>query len=182
MMNIIWGLTGAGDFLPSVFEEMGEIVTGNKWKITAVLSIAAVRVVRLYRLWETLEKITDNLLVEKDANSPFIVGPIQKGRYKCLLIAPTSSNTVAKIACGIADTLITNAVSQANKANVEIFILPSDQEIGTKTTVLPDGKHLELTIRDLDVENVNKLRKMKGISVLEKPEEIKPILERMINV
>jgi flavoprotein len=35
---------------------------------------------------------------------------------------------------------------------------------------------LELTIRDIDVDNTNRLKKMKGIIVLEKPQEIKKVV------
>jgi len=62
-----------------------------------------------------LLEISKRVLVEVDANTPFIAGPLQVGRYHSLLIAPATANTVAKIVHGIADTLLTNAVAQTQK-------------------------------------------------------------------
>ena len=176
--KIVWGITGSGDLISEIFEVMEEISKMKLLKITAVLSKAAVTVLKWYKLNESLDRIADRILVEKDANTPFIVGPLQTGEYDALIVAPATANTVAKIVNGIADTIITNSVSQTNKTNVDIYILPVDQKMGTTTTILPGGKKLNLTMRDVDVENTNRLREMKGIVVLEKPKEIKSIVDR----
>jgi archaeoflavoprotein AfpA len=176
--KIVWGITGSGDLISEVFEVMEEISKMNLIEINAVLSKAAVTVLKWYKLYDKLDSIADRILVEKDANTPFIVGPLQTGGYDFLLVAPATANTVAKIVNGIADTIITNSVSQTNKTNVDIYILPVDQKMGTTTTILPGGKKLNLTMRDIDVENTNRLREMKGIVVLEKPKEIRSIVDR----
>jgi flavoprotein len=59
---------------------------------------------------------------------------------------------------------------------MDIYVLPVDQKKGTTTTILPGNEKLELTIRDIDVDNTNRLKKMKGIVVLEKPQEIKKVV------
>jgi len=176
--KIVWGITGSGDLISEVFEVMEEISKMNLLEINAVLSKAAVTVLKWYKLYDKLDSIADSILVEKDANTPFIVGPLQTGEYDFLLVAPATANTVAKIVNGIADTIITNSVSQTNKTNVDIYILPVDQKMGTTTTILPGGKKLNLTMRDIDVENTNRLREMKGIVVLEKPKEIRSIVDK----
>ncbi|MFX0064391.1 MAG: archaeoflavoprotein AfpA [Candidatus Hermodarchaeota archaeon] len=175
---MVWGITGAGDLLPEIFEVMSEIAKIKDLEITAVVSKAAQKVLKWYKFWDKLEPMVHRVLVEKDANTPFIIGPAQTGRYNCLLIAPASANTTAKIVYGIADTLITNLVAQTNKTDLEIIILPVDQRNETKTTVLPDGKKLELKMREIDVQNTVKLRKMKGITVLAEPGDIKTIIYR----
>ena len=93
---------------------------------------------------------------------------------------PATANTVAKIAYGIADTLITNAVSQAMKTAVPIYIYPVDQKPGSVTTVLPSGEKMELTTREVDLENVERLRAMKGMTVLGHPSEIKDQLRKYL--
>lgn len=179
MLKIVWGITGAGDLISETFEVIGEVAKVEDLEITALLSKAAVKVVKWYRLMDKLKSdIAKKILIEEDANTPFIAGPLQTGKYDCLLVAPASANTVAKIVNGIADTIITNAVSQANKANVDIYILPVDQKPGTIITTTSGGERLELTMRDVDLENTAKLRKMKGITVLENPREIKTILSK----
>ena len=178
--KIVWGLSGSGDFISEIFKVMSELAKIEDLKITILLSKAAIKVVKWYGYWDKLKTISGNIVIEEDANTPFIHGPLQTGKYNCLLIAPATANTVGKIVNGIADTIITNAVAQTNKGNTDIFILPVDQNKGTTTTILPNGKKLELTMRDTDIENTNKLRNMKGIHVLEKPSEIKTVINKYI--
>ncbi len=171
--KLAWGITGAGDLMPEVFEAMGDLKKSGDVKITAVLSQAAVKVIKAYRLWETLPTIADKILLEKDANTPFIIGSLQTGKFDALLVMPTTGNSVAKIVHGIADTLITNAVAMTNRTKTQVFILPVEKEGNEVITTLPDGSKLELFTRDLDAQNTAKLQKMKGISVLDTPEDIK---------
>jgi archaeoflavoprotein AfpA len=178
--KIVWGITGSGDLISEVFAVMDELTQEKGLEITAVLSKAAVKVVNWYKLKDKLNSIAKKVLIEEDANTPFIVGPLQTGQFDCLLVAPATANTVAKVINGIADTIITNAISQTNKTNINIYVLPVDQKKGTKVTTLPGGKKLELTMRDIDVENTDKLRTIKGITTLAKPEEIKFIIRKYI--
>lgn len=160
---------------------MKEIVKQDDIEITVFLSKAAVMVVKWYKVWDDLKSISSRVLIERGPNSPFIAGSLQTGEYDFLLIAPASANTVAKIVNGIADSLITNALALAQKGGVPVYILPTDQELGTIITTLPSGKSLKLFMREIDVENVNKLRLMKGIVVLKKPDEIKDVIKSFIN-
>jgi archaeoflavoprotein AfpA len=176
-INLAWGITGAGDLLNEVFDIMEELSGHDDIKITAIVSKAGEAVLKWYKLTERLNSIAEKVLIEKDANTPFIVGPLQTGKYQCLIVAPATANTVAKLVHGVADTLITNCVAMANKAMREIYILPVDRESGTITTTLPDGKPFQLTMRDVDVENTIKLRLMKGITVIDRPEEIKMVIK-----
>jgi len=173
MIRIVWGITGSGDLLPEVTEELEKLVDMGKVEITTCLSKAAKMVVNWYKLSERIEKISKRVLHEYDANSPFIAGPLQIGKYNSLLVAPATANTVAKIVHGIADTLITNAVAQAQKGGIEIIVLPVDQKPGKTTTLLPTGEEKTLIMRDIDIENTEKLKGMKGIKVIEVPEDIR---------
>ena len=180
--TVLWGITGAGDLIQETVGAMDELVRTMELKVTVSLSKAAVQVLKWYKLTHKLNGISDKVYVEKDANTPFIAGPLQVGKYDCLLVAPATANSVAKIVTGIADTLITNAVAQANKTQIPIFILPVDQKGGTTTTILPNGKKIALTMRDVDVENSKRLRRMKGIHTLKTPGEIKGVLENLSSI
>jgi flavoprotein len=81
---------------------------------------------------------------------------------------------------GIADTLVTNAVSQTAKGKTPIFILPVDQKRGTVKTAAPSGRAFELSMREVDVTNSEKLAQMENITLLASPYEIYDIfgLER----
>ncbi len=89
---------------------------------------------------------------------------------------------MAKIAYGIADSLITNSAAQAIKADVPVYIYPVDQKEGEIVTKLPDGRDLKLRIRKEDVENVDKLRRMRGITVLSRIDEIEDVVKEHMPV
>ncbi len=176
-MKFVWAITGAGDLMPEVFDVMEDISKDKTIEITAILSRAAVTVLKWYKLTERLERIAVKTLIEKDANTPFIAGPLQTGRYDFLLAAPLTANTAAKIACGLADTLVSNAVAQVNKSPVPAYLLPVDRKPGLVTTMLPDGTPLTLRIREVDIENVEKIRKMGGLEILEDPGAIRGVIQ-----
>jgi archaeoflavoprotein AfpA len=172
-LKVAWGITGAGDLLDETVEAVRAIVDHHDVEVTVVLSRAAVGVVRWYRVWDRLCDIAGGAPAEeKSANIPFVVGKLQTGRYDCLLVAPATANSVAKIVHGIADTLITNAVAQAVKADVPVIVLPVDQREGVTTTTLPGGEKLSLKIRMVDIENADRLADMEGIRAVAGPEEI----------
>lgn len=123
---------------------------------------------------QNFEKIS----VEITSNSPFLAGDLQLGKFKFLMIAPATSNTVAKIATGITDTLLCNSAIMALKAFVPVYIMPSDYMEGTVDTKLPNGKDLKLRVRKEDAENTRKLSLMENVFVLKKPEEIREVFEK----
>ena len=116
--------------------------------------------------------------MEINANAPFLAGNIQLGKYEFMLIAPATSNTVAKIALRMGDTLISNAAIMGQKADVPIYILPSDVEEGVTITQLPDGKDLKITIRKEDVEHVEKLAQMYETYILKDPHEMVEVFRK----
>ncbi|MFX1317995.1 MAG: archaeoflavoprotein AfpA [Promethearchaeota archaeon] len=176
-LKFAWAITGAGDYMTESVQVMKEIVEEYGAEILIFLSKAGMQVIKWYKLTNDLEAISSKIRTEIDANTPFIAGPLQKGTHKFIVVMPATANTVAKLAYGIADTLITNAVAQAMKTAVPIYIYPVDQKPGTVTTVLPSGDKMELMTRDIDLENVEKLRAMKGITILSHPSEIKEHLK-----
>jgi archaeoflavoprotein AfpA len=181
-MRIAWGLTGSGDKFRKTYETMRKLKMdrGDELKVDLYLSKAAEQVSKFYKLNSELKDEFDKYFVEKDANTPFISGMLQTGKYDLLLIAPVTGNTVAKIAVGIADTLISNAAIQAVKGFVPVYIMPVDFREGVITTTLPNGKPLKLRVRKEDAENVRKLEKMEGFHVFENPEEIPSIIKKII--
>ena len=68
--------------------------------VRVFVSKAGEQVIKYYKLFNTLEKHFDKVWVEINANSPFLAGQLQLKRYEFLLLAPATSNTVAKIAIG----------------------------------------------------------------------------------
>ena len=80
----------------------------------------------------------------------------------------------------MADNLISNCVAQAIKGGMNVHLLPSDQEDLPIKTHRPDGSELILKIRDIEMNNVRKIRKMEGIKVIKDFSEIRnQILDKL---
>ncbi|ADG13795.1 archaeoflavoprotein AfpA [Methanocaldococcus infernus ME] len=181
MLKVAWGITGCGDRIEEVVNIMIEMKNKYNLNVDVYVSKNGEFVLRWYKLFDKVKKEFDKVWVEKGPNSPFLPGKLQTGKYDLFIIAPATANTTAKIAHGIADTLITNSVAQGMKARVPTYIYPPDNKEGVVETLLPNGKTLKLYIRKVDVENVKKLEEMEGIEVLYSPEEIKKVIERHID-
>ncbi len=178
--KIAWGITGSGDRIVETVEVMKAIQKAYEdvLDVRVFVSKAGEQVIKYYKLFNDLEKNFDKVWVEINANSPFLAGQLQVKRYEFLLLAPTTSNTVAKISLGLADTLLSNAAIMAQKAFVPTYIMPCDYKPGIITTILPDGSEMKLRIRKEDAEHVERLRKMDDITVIETPKEIPAVFEK----
>ncbi len=179
-LKIAWGITGCGDHLKESLDIMKELANKHNLDVRVFLSQSGEMVVKWYKLFDDLKISFPKTYVEKSPNIPFLVGDLQLHKYDFLLIMPSTSNTASKIAAGISDTLLSNAAAQAMKGKVPVYIFPPDQARGEITTDLPGGKKLTLTMRDVDIEAVEKLRKMSGITVLASPDEIRGIIQKHI--
>jgi dihydromethanopterin reductase (acceptor) len=139
---IAWAVTGAGHFLAGSFSLMEKLVKEYDVKVTTFLSNAAVDTIRIYGFNDRLTKISDGSyyseVLKEDDEGPASpnAARLSKGVYSVLIVSPATANTVAKIAMGIADNLVTNAVAHAGKGRVQVLVVPTDQENVTET-VLP---------------------------------------------
>ncbi len=178
--RVAWGITGSGDRLIEVFEVMKQIKDQYKdqIRITVYLSKAGDQVVKLYHLLKDLQENFDKSRVETNSNVPSLALQLQSGKIEFLLIAPATSNTVAKLANGLSDTLLTNSAIMALKAFVPVYIMPCDYKEGVTVTQLPDGTKMKIRVRKEDAEQAKKLSTMDGLFVLEKPEEIRNIFQK----
>ncbi|GAG82578.1 unnamed protein product, partial [marine sediment metagenome] len=166
MVKMLWGITGTGFVLQESIDLMKDLQENYNIKLTVILSKEGAAVVKWYKKWLALTEVVEKVKVEKTPNIPFYAGPLQLGKFDFFLCCPVSANTVAKIAHGIADTLITNCVAQAIKGGQIAYLFPSDQDIEPIVTSRPDGSPLVLKIRDIELENIRKLKSMDGIEVI----------------
>jgi archaeoflavoprotein AfpA len=178
--KVAWGITGSGDKMSETVVVMKRVqkLYGDLVSIDVYLSKAAVAVLGYYRLEDELRRSFRNVMVEADSNSPFLAGWLQTGKYEFLLVAPATSNSVAKISVGIADSLISNSAIMALKGFVPVYVLPSDCREGSVVTTLPDGSRKRLRVRKEDVDNVRRLESIKGVFVLEKARDIGKVFEK----
>jgi archaeoflavoprotein AfpA len=178
--RIVWGITGSGDRIEEILDNMIELLNDEDLRITVIVSKAGEQVLRWYKLWDKLNASFDKVKKESNANVPFIAGPLQVGKYDLLIVAPLTANSTAKIAHGISDTLITNAVAQTLKGNTPVILYPVDQSYESVTTVGPDGVEFTITPRDVDLVNVSRLQDMKGVSILSSPTLIAQVIRNHI--
>ena len=178
--RVAWGITGSGYRMLEVFETMKQIKKQYQedTRITVYLSKAGNQVANFYSLAKDLKENFDKIRVEINSNMPTLAVQLQSGKIEFLLIAPATANTVAKIATGIADTLLSNATIMALKAFVPVYILPCDYKEGVTATQLPDGSEMKIQVRKEDVERTKKLAAMDGVFILEKPEEIHHVFQK----
>jgi archaeoflavoprotein, MJ0208 family len=231
--RIAWGITGAGHFLDRSYHVFKEIKLRNpEISVNTFISRAGEEVLRMYGLEQKLVKISGGDYLEEifreseQGSSSPKVGRFGLDRYDALFVTPATSNTVSKIAYGIADSLVTNAVAQAVKGRVPVYIVPVDIE-GSIVSEMPynidrkqckhcedcsprkncpqeaiiekngftdqidllkckgcgickelcpykaiKGGPVEVLIRDVDMRNVEIVKSLQGITVLESPEKI----------
>lgn len=178
--KIAWGITGSGEKIMetvAIMEEMKKKY-GKVYDIRVFISKAGDQVLKYYNLSNKLETTFDKTWTEINANAPFLAGQIQLGSFDFLIIAPATSNTVAKISLRIADTLLTNAAIMGQKTSTPIYVMPTDFREGKVITQLPNGKDLELNITQEDAEHVEKLSNMPNTFVFEYPDDIRSIFAK----
>ena len=144
-MRIAFAFTGAGHLLRESVRLVETLAKQNE--VTVFLSGAAEEVLKMYGLYERVERITGGKYRElaTDSNQKFsypITGRLSLGKYDLLIVSPATANTVSKIVYGIADTLVTNAVAQAGKGAVPVYMVPVDIHPGPIDTVLPSKMEL----------------------------------------
>jgi archaeoflavoprotein AfpA len=178
--KIAWGITGSGEKIAetvTIMREMKEKYI-EEFDIRVYISKAGDQVLKYYNLSNMLETFFDKTWTEINSNAPFLAGQIQLKEFEFLLIAPTTSNTVAKISLRIADTLLTNAAIMGQKTSTPIYIMPTDFREGIVTTKLPNGKNLDINITKQDADHVRNLGSMRNTFVFENPDEILSIFEK----
>jgi len=142
-VKIAWGITGAGHHLKESFDLFVEFkqLRGDSISITSFVSRAAEEVTRVYGLFQRLPLVSpggymEEIILETEQGWSYPkTGRFSRGIYDALFISPATSNTIAKIAHGIADSLVTNAAAHALKAGISVFIVPVDIEGKVKSAV-----------------------------------------------
>ena len=144
-MRIGFAFTGAGHLLRESVQVVEALA--KEHEVTVFLSGAACEVLKMYGLYERIERITGGkyreLATDLDQRFSYpITGRLSLGKYDLLIVSPATANTVSKIVYGIADTLVTNAVAQSGKGAVPVYMVPVDIHPGPIDTVLPSKMEL----------------------------------------
>jgi dihydromethanopterin reductase (acceptor) len=174
--RIAWCITGSGHFL----EESLELATRLP-ALDLFLSDAAEEVLPIYQL--RIEDLRSRFgagfrLVRDKTASAVPVGMLYEDIYHTVVIAPATSNTVAKCAFGISDSLPTNMFAQAGKLGIESIVFACD----TEPVVVTRSPHDWVTLRPrkLELDNVERLRGVEFCRVVRTPGELEgALIERL---
>ncbi|WP_457752941.1 flavoprotein [Thermococcus sp.] len=174
-MRIAWGISGAGHLLRESIEVLEKL--GDKHEIKIFLSRAGEEVAKMYKLFDRLEKFP--LVKESKQGFSFpSCGAFNLGRFDIFIISPATSNTVAKIRLGIADSLLSCCASQALKSRVPLILVPTDSKSVVETKA-PNGQIFKIYVRKVDLEHLKALKE-EGVIILEHPYEVEKALERFL--
>lgn len=167
--RIAWAITGAGHGLDECVQELLK-----HEEVDIFLSRAADEVVRMYNLHLRIDVPEIRTYREGKASAP-LVGRFSGGVYSVLVVAPATSNSVAKFVHGISDSLVTNLFAQAGKSRVPVIVYPTDLA-PEMDSLGPRRKPLKIYPRPIDLENTEKLRAFAGVSVVGNREELERCL------
>ncbi|MFW9810480.1 MAG: flavoprotein [Candidatus Thorarchaeota archaeon] len=181
MARIVWGITGSGDHIQEIVATMKQLEEDPDHRVTVIVSRAGEQMLRWYGLWDELNGSFRKVLKESNANVPFIAGPLQLGKYDILVVVPLTANSTAKIAHGIADTLVTNAVAQTLKGDTQVLLYPVDQFDTEIEALGPKGEKFTIHPRRVDLENVRLLKEMEGVTILKTPSDIPAQIESILS-
>jgi len=178
-MKIAWGMTGAGHMLRESVELLGKMVDEGH-SIDIFLSDAAEQVLTMYGLLKEIHRLKDehggcigHIYFDHEQRPGFpVCAKFNLGKYDCLVLSPLSANSVAKIAVGIADTLITNIFSQMIKGGGRIIAVPCDLHPGELRTEVPGGDLVTIHIDSKNSQRALSLTQYPNTVICENPSEI----------
>jgi len=164
-----WALTGSGHFFKECLAMIGDLE-----EVDLFVSRAAAEVVRMYKQDLRLPK-SARIFRDTAASAP-PVGGFYYGVYHTLVVAPATSNTVAKCVLGISDTLVTNVFAQAGKCRVPAIVFACDTAPELETEA-PKGM-VKVFPRRVDLEHTDRLRSFEATQVVESLEELRSSVRR----
>lgn len=165
-------MTGSGHYL-----EESMALALRLPNVDLYLSGAADEVLPLYG-WR-LEALREHFRVFRDKSASSVpVGRLYAEAYHTVVIAPATSNTVAKCAFGISDTLPTNMFAQAGKLAVPSLVFACDTEpvVVTKAPRSHATEWLTLRPRRIELDNVERLRGFEHCDVVDAPDALEAAL------
>lgn len=159
-----WCVTGSGHGLDEAMALAARLPD-----VDLYLSAAAEEVLPQYG--HTMDRLKERFRVFRDKTASAVpVGQLYAEAYHTVVIAPATSNTVAKCAFGISDTLPTNMFAQAGKLGIPGLVYACD----TEPVVITKAPHEWVTLRPrrIELENVERLRQIDFCQVVASIDEL----------
>jgi dihydromethanopterin reductase (acceptor) len=155
-----WALTGSGHFFQECLRMLRELDD-----VDPFVSKAASEILRMDRQEFKLAPAT-RLFRDTTASAA----------YHTLILAPATSNTVAKCVVGISDTLVTNVFAQAGKCRLPAIVFACDTAPELETEA-PKGM-VKVYPREIDLKNTERLKSFESAVVVESLEDLRTALGR----
>ena len=164
-----WAVTGSGHFFEECLDVIAELSD-----VDLFVSKAASEVIRMYK-----SRLPADLRVFRDTTaSAAPVGLFYEGVYHTLVLAPATSNTIAKCVYGISDNLATNVFAQAGKCRIPIIVFACDT--APELDTMAPGGMVKVFPRRIDLENVERLKDFEGVEVVASMAELEAAITKRL--
>ena len=164
--RMAWALTGSGHYLRECID-----IFNTLEDVDLFLSKAATEILQQYGYTHNVGKVYQ----DKTA-SAVPVELFYHGAYHTVIIAPSTSNTVAKMVCGISDNLVTNIFAQAGKCRVPTIVFACDTEPEMESEA-PRENMVKVYPRRIDLENTAKLKTFEETKVVDNMKQLSDVIQ-----
>jgi len=166
--RLAWAITGSGHYLKESLALARQFPD-----VDLFLSRAGEEILSMYDY--KLDDLRQEFRIFRDNTaSAAPVGLFYHGHYHSVVLAPATSNTVAKCALGISDTLPTNIFAQAGKCRLPAIVFACDTEAEVDTE--SPSEWVTLYPRAVDLGHARRLAGFANVTVVDSPAALEAAL------
>jgi len=172
--RLAWAITGSGHYLRESLQILASLND-----VDIFLSRAAAEIIKQYGFQAQLDAMGHRVFQDKTASSV----PVEffyEGVYHTLVIAPVTSNTIAKMAYGFSDSLVTNLYAQAGKTRVPSIVFACDTAPELESEA-PKENMVKVYPRQIDLDNVQKIADFEATTVVASIEDLQSEINRCLS-
>lgn len=152
--KLAWAISGSGHYLRECLALIAKLDN-----VDIFLSRAAAEIVKQYGF-----ELPPGRVFQDKTASAVPVEFFYHGDYHTVVIAPATSNTVAKMVAGISDTLVTNIYAQAGKCRVPSIVFACDTAPELESEA-PHENMVKVYPRRIDLHNMEILKSYEETTV-----------------